>query len=181
MAWVVSACAAKTMGWRGYVGTTAVPSSMRGTSRPTTASDVSASGPKICGIQYDAKPSSAARRVDATTSSIPPCPATSPPKIPMRMRRRLSSPRERQGRALFSTAHADVAQLVEHHLAKGRVAGSNPVVRSGASDTRRPRAQEQAPDGPRPRRRRTEHTRQGQERPVTEAQRQERPPRYTCY
>ena len=29
--------------------------------------------------------------------------------------------------------HADVAQLVEHHLAKVRVAGSNPVVRSGAS------------------------------------------------
>src|SRR5665213_2434615 len=27
---------------------------------------------------------------------------------------------------------ADVAQLVEHHLAKVRVAGSNPVVRSGA-------------------------------------------------
>src|SRR5215469_13785343 len=30
--------------------------------------------------------------------------------------------------------HADVAQLVEHHLAKVRVAGSNPVVRSEASD-----------------------------------------------
>src|SRR5258708_19971541 len=28
--------------------------------------------------------------------------------------------------------HADVAQLVEHHLAKVRVAGSNPVVRSEA-------------------------------------------------
>ena len=28
--------------------------------------------------------------------------------------------------------HADVAQLVEHHLAKVRVAGSNPVVRSVA-------------------------------------------------
>ena len=27
-------------------------------------------------------------------------------------------------------AHADVAQLVAHHLAKVRVAGSNPVVRS---------------------------------------------------
>src|SRR5690606_41254562 len=27
-------------------------------------------------------------------------------------------------------AHADVAQLVEHHLAKVRVAGSSPVVRS---------------------------------------------------
>src|ERR1039457_4974929 len=31
-------------------------------------------------------------------------------------------------------AHADVAQLVEHHLAKVRVAGSNPVVRSEAPD-----------------------------------------------
>ena len=29
--------------------------------------------------------------------------------------------------------HADVAQLVEHHLAKVRVAGSNPVVRSRGS------------------------------------------------
>ena len=28
------------------------------------------------------------------------------------------------------STHADVAQLVEHHLAKVRVAGSNPVVRS---------------------------------------------------
>jgi hypothetical protein len=28
------------------------------------------------------------------------------------------------------SSHADVAQLVEHHLAKVRVAGSNPVVRS---------------------------------------------------
>ena len=27
--------------------------------------------------------------------------------------------------------HADVAQLVEHHLAKVRVAGSSPVIRSG--------------------------------------------------
>ncbi len=31
---------------------------------------------------------------------------------------------------LISRFHADVAQLVEHHLAKVRVAGSNPVVRS---------------------------------------------------
>ena len=33
--------------------------------------------------------------------------------------------------------HADVAQLVAHHLAKVRVAGSNPVVRSleGARNT----------------------------------------------
>jgi len=34
-----------------------------------------------------------------------------------------------RGANLFGT-NADVAQLVEHHLAKVRVAGSNPVVRS---------------------------------------------------
>ena len=33
---------------------------------------------------------------------------------------------------MYSDRHADVAQLVEHHLAKVRVAGSNPVVRSVA-------------------------------------------------
>ncbi len=33
-------------------------------------------------------------------------------------------------RAPRLAAHADVAQLVAHHLAKVRVAGSNPVVRS---------------------------------------------------
>ncbi len=32
--------------------------------------------------------------------------------------------------AEFKSLSADVAQLVEHHLAKVRVAGSNPVVRS---------------------------------------------------
>ncbi len=32
--------------------------------------------------------------------------------------------------AMLSSSHADVAQLVEHHLAKVRVAGSNLVVRS---------------------------------------------------
>ena len=45
-----------------------------------------------------------------------------------------------RGRLVFRTRrgprgaarHADVAQLVEHHLAKVRVAGSNPVVRSEA-------------------------------------------------
>ena len=34
------------------------------------------------------------------------------------------------GHAAPRTRRADVAQLVEHHLAKVRVAGSNPVVRS---------------------------------------------------
>src|SRR5262249_55592591 len=33
---------------------------------------------------------------------------------------------------VYPDRHADVAQLVEHHLAKVRVAGSNPVVRSVA-------------------------------------------------
>jgi len=44
------------------MGTTAVPSSMSGTSRPMIASTVSASVPKLCGSQNVAKPSSAARR-----------------------------------------------------------------------------------------------------------------------
>jgi len=35
--------------------------------------------------------------------------------------------------ALICLCNADVAQLVEHHLAKVRVAGSNPVVRSKIS------------------------------------------------
>src|SRR5262249_50567758 len=34
--------------------------------------------------------------------------------------------------------HADVAQLVAHHLAKVRVAGSNPVVRSEAAKASHP-------------------------------------------
>ena len=47
----VSACCASAIGWRGNVGTTLVPSSMRGTSRPAMASTVSASCPKICDAQ----------------------------------------------------------------------------------------------------------------------------------
>jgi hypothetical protein len=35
-----------------------------------------------------------------------------------------------EAEALICLNNADVAQLVEHHLAKVRVAGSNPVVRS---------------------------------------------------
>jgi hypothetical protein len=42
---------------------------------------------------------------------------------------RLQSARVRE----LCPSHADVAQLVEHHLAKVRVAGSNPVVRSETS------------------------------------------------
>ena len=37
-----------------------------------------------------------------------------------------------EARGTTRTKHADVAQLVEHHLAKVRVAGSKPVVRSVA-------------------------------------------------
>jgi hypothetical protein len=43
---------------------------------------------------------------------------------------RRSDPADRPGAT--RDWHADVAQLVEHHLAKVRVAGSNPVVRSEA-------------------------------------------------
>ena len=47
----VSACWAIACGWRGKVGTTAVPSSIRGTWMPATASAVIASWPKILGAQ----------------------------------------------------------------------------------------------------------------------------------
>ena len=66
-AFTVSACWARTIGCRGNVGTTLVPSSIRGTSRPTIASAVNASWPKICGTQKDANPSSSARLASATT------------------------------------------------------------------------------------------------------------------
>ena len=51
------------------------------------------------------------------------------------LRPHLSDRHERQSyrrtvKALVCLHNADVAQLVEHHLAKVRVAGSNPVVRS---------------------------------------------------
>jgi hypothetical protein len=45
-------------------------------------------------------------------------------------------------------SHADVAQLVEHHLAKVRVAGSNPVVRS-ISPVQRPPARGPGTNRPR--------------------------------
>lgn len=40
-------------------------------------------------------------------------------------------------RKLLHNYIADVAQLVEHHLAKVRVAGSNPVVRSERLELRK--------------------------------------------
>ena len=42
----------------------------------------------------------------------------------------VAGPESGAGQLLGCEPHADVAQLVEHHLAKVRVAGSNPVVRS---------------------------------------------------
>ncbi|HEY5150523.1 MAG TPA: hypothetical protein VIJ23_12005 [Mycobacterium sp.] len=44
-------CWAMACGWRGNVGTTEVPSSMRGTVVPTTARAVRASWPKMFGAQ----------------------------------------------------------------------------------------------------------------------------------
>src|SRR5512144_73926 len=49
------------------------------------------------------------------------------------MGRSARSGRSGAGLAILSDRNADVAQLVEHHLAKVRVAGSNPVVRSEAT------------------------------------------------
>src|SRR2546421_3884133 len=69
-AWVVSVWAASMIGWRGYVGTTAVPSSMSGTSRPTTARSVRASYPNICDDQAVATPCPASIETWATTPSI---------------------------------------------------------------------------------------------------------------
>lgn len=53
---VVSAWPASTDGCRGKVGTTDVPSSIRGTVRPATASSVSASHEKICETQAEWNP-----------------------------------------------------------------------------------------------------------------------------
>jgi hypothetical protein len=61
-AWVVRAWPASTMGWRGQVGTTAVPSVMPGTSRQATARAVRASRPKTWGNQADRTPASAMDR-----------------------------------------------------------------------------------------------------------------------
>ncbi len=47
----VCACWAIACGCRGNVGTTDVPSSIRGTFMPTTANAVNASWPKMCGAQ----------------------------------------------------------------------------------------------------------------------------------
>ena len=56
-AWAVSACWAITTGWRGNVGTTAVPISIRDVSRPTATSAVMASKENAAGIQRLSNPS----------------------------------------------------------------------------------------------------------------------------
>src|SRR5436190_23136361 len=67
-------------------------------------------------------------------------PAVWPPKFPISIetpsaRRRGYRRSHRSCRALvYLSPYADVAQLVEHNLAKVGVAGSNPVVRSKMGD-----------------------------------------------
>ena len=79
--------------------------------------------------------------VPTTPGSTPTCPAgttglemayTGVPLPPRRVRPAAAPAGAlgRQSRSAKSGPAADVAQLVEHHLAKVRVAGSNPVVRS---------------------------------------------------
>ena len=69
-------------GWRGWIGTTAVPRSTSGSSRPTIASTVRVSGPKICDDHIEVKPIS--RSLVARTSVRSSGPSASSP-IPMRM------------------------------------------------------------------------------------------------
>ena len=118
------------------MGTTPVPSSMPGTSRPTIASTVSAVEAEDLRDPVAAEPlvggfsGRADRRVDAGRL------AAEDPNAhgPQARRATGSSPEVRGDLASGSranlSAHADVAQLVERNLAKVEVAGSNPVVRS---------------------------------------------------
>ncbi len=59
------------------------------------------------------------------------------PPIPV-TRRFADPPRDRLSWKPVAARHADVAQLVAHHLAKVRVAGSNPVIRSTPFSTAPP-------------------------------------------
>ena len=87
-----SACCAMATGWRGNVGTTAVPSSMRVVSRPQTAAARIASMPKMLANQPLAKPSASARFAWATRPSTSAGdPPMSPMPMPMFMVRRLSA------------------------------------------------------------------------------------------
>src|SRR6516164_8313155 len=65
---------------------TAVPSSMPGTWLPATASEVSASSPKMLAIQADENPSSAARRSWSASLLSAWSPLVSTAEVPIRMR-----------------------------------------------------------------------------------------------
>ena len=59
--------------------------------------------------------------------------ATSVDSVTRGGRETIGSPKSPSAAEVEWAQQADVAQLVEHHLAKVRVAGSNPVVRSNKS------------------------------------------------
>src|SRR5438132_989917 len=81
-----SACCAMATGWRGNVGTTAVPSSIRDVSRPQIAAARIASMPKMLANQPLAKPSASARFAWATRPSTSAgAPAMSPMPMPIFM------------------------------------------------------------------------------------------------
>src|SRR5438552_2101801 len=81
-----SACCAIATGWRGYVGTTAVPSWMRAVSRAQSAAARIASMPKMLANQPLAKPSACARFAWATRPSTSAgAPAMSPMPMPIFM------------------------------------------------------------------------------------------------
>ena len=83
-AFAVRACCAIAVGWRGKVGTTPVPSSIRLVSRPASAQAMIASTPKMFANQADAKPSRSACRTCPTRSSIVAgLPAISPMPMPI--------------------------------------------------------------------------------------------------
>ena len=67
-AWVESTCWAMATGWRVWIGTTAVPTSMRSVAPPMSAAAVRASKSfGIWGTQSDVKPAASAARASATS------------------------------------------------------------------------------------------------------------------
>src|SRR5437867_6563839 len=84
MACAESACCAIACGWRGKVGITAVPSSMRRVARARSAAAMIASIPMMLANQPLAKRSASARLACATSPSTPAgTPAMSPMPIPI--------------------------------------------------------------------------------------------------
>ena len=94
------------------------------TGREANATECSLCGRTVKAWQPEHGPAVAGGRISEPESATRPGSATV-----LFARRRSSAGRQPQG------WHADVAQLVEHHLAKVRVAGSNPVVRSETPNT----------------------------------------------